>query len=300
MAARNDDRIMATAIQPYENVHTFGRTCECPDYKINCQTAKEWIKSQLGVWQFAYEKRDIRDKTIHPATFPIALAKQCVSLFTHEGELVVDCFSGSGTTLIAASDLHRNCIGFDINSKYVKFANERVGQEPKNGCAQKAIRADARTLDTHLADNSVKLVITSPPYAQTLNRPRLNKSRRTTERQNDQFLKVEQYSQDKRDLGILETAEYTQAMTEIFSGLRAKLVDRGHVVINVADIWWNSKRLPLHTSIIDGVKAAGLEFKNTIIWDRTNIVNRIGIFGWPSNYITMGTTFEYLLHFEKR
>jgi hypothetical protein len=28
-------------------------------------------------------------------------------------------------------------------------------------------------------------------------------------------------------------------------------------------------------------------------------VNRIGIFGWPSNYITMGTTFEYLLHFRK-
>jgi hypothetical protein len=30
-----------------------------------------------------------------------------------------------------------------------------------------------------------------------------------------------------------------------------------------------------------------------------NVVNGVGIFGWPSNYITMGTTFEYLLHFYK-
>jgi DNA modification methylase len=292
--------IMGIAVQPGEPIRSYTKTCGCKEHKINCQSAKEWIKSQLGVWQFAYEKRDVRDKTVHPATFPISLAKQCISLFTHEGELVVDPFVGSGTTLIAASDLHRNCLGFDINRKYVKFANERAAREAKNGCVQQAIQTDARDIPSLLPDAAVKLILTSPPYAQALNRPRFNKSRRTTERKNDQYLKVEQYSQDERDLGILDTNEYTQAMTAIFSGLRDKLVERGHVVINVADIWWNSKRLPLHTCIIDGVRAAGLEFKNTIIWDRTNIVNRIGIFGWPSNYITMGTTFEYLLHFEKK
>ena len=60
-------------------------------------TAKEWLKSQLGVWQFFYEKRDIRDKKIHPATFPISLAKKVIELFTHAGELVLDPFVGSGT-----------------------------------------------------------------------------------------------------------------------------------------------------------------------------------------------------------
>jgi hypothetical protein len=45
------------------------------------------------------------------------------------------------------------------------------------------------------------------------------------------------------------------------------------------------------------LRSVGYELRNTIIWDRTNIVNNIGIFGWPSNYITMGTTFEYLLDF---
>ena len=47
------------------------RTCSCKPSNINCLTAKEWLKSQLGVWQFFYESRDIRDKNVHPATFPI-------------------------------------------------------------------------------------------------------------------------------------------------------------------------------------------------------------------------------------
>lgn len=37
----------------------FQRKCQCPPTHINCMTTKEWMKSQLGVWQFFYEKRDI-------------------------------------------------------------------------------------------------------------------------------------------------------------------------------------------------------------------------------------------------
>lgn len=54
---------------------------------------------------FIFEGRDIRDKNIHPATFQIWLAKKCIELFTHEGELVIDPFVGSGTVLVAAIDL---------------------------------------------------------------------------------------------------------------------------------------------------------------------------------------------------
>jgi len=84
-------------------------------------TAKEWMKSQLGVWQFYYEGRDIRDKTLHPATFPISLAKKIIELFSHQGELVLDPFVGSGATLIAANDLNRNCVGFDLQASYVEL-----------------------------------------------------------------------------------------------------------------------------------------------------------------------------------
>ena len=60
------------------------RTCDCPKNHINCLPAKEWLKCQLGVWQFTYEGRDIRDKKLHPATFPISLAHKGIKLFCYE------------------------------------------------------------------------------------------------------------------------------------------------------------------------------------------------------------------------
>jgi hypothetical protein len=63
----------------------YKKTCNCPPSHINCMSPKDWLKSQLGVWQFFYEARDIRNKNIHPATLPIALAKKVIELFTHKG-----------------------------------------------------------------------------------------------------------------------------------------------------------------------------------------------------------------------
>ncbi len=132
-----------------------------------------------------------------------------------------------------------------------------------------------------------------------LNRKRKNKSRRGPDRQNDQYLRVEQYSQDPRDLGLLSLEEYAEAMGTIFAGLRPLLRPGAHCVVNVPDMWWEDTRITLHLSLIESLRAVGYELRNIIIWDRTNIVNRVGIFGWPSNYITMGVTFEYLLDFRR-
>lgn len=276
----------------------FQRTCQCPPTHINCMTAKEWMKSQLGVWQFFYEKRDIRDKSLHPATFPIALAKKCIELFTHKGELVLDPFAGSGTTLVAASDCDRNAVGFDLQQKYVSLAKSRLGQQQLfNSSKQLAICDDARNISKYLEPESLSLIVTSPPYANLLNRKRLNKSRRGDQRRNDQYLKVEQYSQDDRDLGTLAIEQYSEAMAGIYRDLLPLLRPKAHCVINVPDMWWENRRITIHVSLVEALRKVGYELRNIIIWDRTNVVNQIGIFGWPSNYITMGVTFEYLLDF---
>jgi DNA modification methylase len=261
-------------------------------------TAKDWIVSQLGVWQFSYESRDIRDKKVHPATFPIALAKKCISLFTHEGELVLDPFLGSGTTLVAAQDLNRNAAGFDLKQEYVDLSQSRLSPRDEGASTRQiACSDDARNIPEYLKPDSVSLILTSPPYANLLNRPRLNKSRRSNLRTNNQYLKIEQYSQDPKDLGTLSLEEYQQATGEIFRSLLPLLKERGHCVIDVPDMWWENQRITIHIAVVEALRGAGYELRNIIIWDRTNIVNRIGIFGWPSNYITMGTTFEYLLDF---
>ncbi len=276
------------------------RLCGCPPSHLNCMSAKEWIKSQLGVWRFNYQKRDIRDKSVHPATFPISLAKKVISLFSHRGELVLDPFVGSGTTLVAARDVERNAVGFDINEAYINLSWTRLNNTPRYLLAEQVpIKDDARNLHRYLDPESVALVFTSPPYANLLNRRRRNKSRRTYDRKNAQYLRVEQYSQDPSDLGTLPLAEYSREMGQIFSGILPLLKPKAHCVINVPDMWWEDERITIHVALIETLRDVGYELRNIIIWDRTNIVNRIGIFGWPSNYITMGTTFEYLLDFRR-
>jgi DNA modification methylase len=285
------------------------RTCKCPPNHINCLTAKEWIQSQVAIWEFFYEKRDIRDKNIHPAVFPIGLPKKCIRLFTHQGELVLDPFAGIGTTLVAAADLNRNAVGFDLKKEYVDFANKRVsqtkldlwGDKPENTAMQVEICDESHNIPEYLEPETVALTVTSPPYANMLNRPRMNKSMRGNLRQNEHYLKVQQYSADPRDLGTMEPKKYAQTLGEIYKGILPLLKCKGHAVINVTDLWWKDdncgKRLPVHIYIVEEMQKAGYELRNTIIWDRRNLVNKVGIFGWPSNYITLGTTFEYILDF---
>ncbi len=274
------------------------RTCNCPPSHINCLTPKDWTKCQLGVWQFNYERRDIRDKTKHPATYPISLARRCIDLFSHEGELILDPFLGSGTTLLAARDANRNAVGFDIHPDYIALAQERLKQDSLfTQSTQVAVMDDARNIPQYLGSESITCVITSPPYANLLNRKRLNKSRRGDARKNEQYLKVEQYSQRAEDLGTLDLDAYSEAMAEIFAGLLPLLKRKGHCVINVPDMWWENKRITIHVAVIEALRSVGYELRNIIIWDRMNVVNNVGIFGWPSNYITMGTTFEYILDF---
>lgn len=278
----------------------YNRTCSCPPNHLNCLNPKEWMKNQIGVWQFHYERRDVRNKQVHPATFPISLARKVIELFTHRGELVLDPFVGSGTTLVAAGDCGRNAVGFDLKQEYIKVSENRLSLLlPPEDSHQITICDDARNIPNYLDPGTVSLVFTSPPYANLLNRKRLNKSRRGDQRKNGQYLKIEQYSQDDRDLGTLALEVYCKEMAAIFKNILVLLKPKGHCVINVPDMWWEDHRITIHMALADSMRNVGYELRNIIIWDRTNIVNRIGIFGWPKNYITMGTTFEYLLDFWK-
>ena len=65
----------------------------------------------------------------HPATFPDALAKAHIATWSNPGDLVLDPFSGSGTTAKAAKELGRRFLGFEINPEYCAIAERRIAQE---------------------------------------------------------------------------------------------------------------------------------------------------------------------------
>ena len=59
------------------------------------------------------------------ACFPVELPARAIELTTKEDEIVVDCFGGSGTTLIAAEQLNRRCYMMELDPKYVDVIIER-------------------------------------------------------------------------------------------------------------------------------------------------------------------------------
>ena len=62
----------------------------------------------------------------HPAAFPVALPDWFIRLFTDQGDVVLDPFAGSGTTLVAAQALSRHSIGIDTKAEYCDVMRERT------------------------------------------------------------------------------------------------------------------------------------------------------------------------------
>jgi len=81
---------------------------------------EEFLEGVSGIWRLGTDK--IR---LTPATFPESLPRRCINLFTFEGDVVLDPFMGSGTTMKAAQDLKRSCIGIEINPDYCETIKKR-------------------------------------------------------------------------------------------------------------------------------------------------------------------------------
>lgn len=88
-------------------------------------TRDEFIQWTNGVWNFGGESKR---KIGHPAPFPVELPKRCIKLFTFQGDVVLDPFLGSGTTLIACRETDRMGIGVEINTDYCRLAAKRLNE----------------------------------------------------------------------------------------------------------------------------------------------------------------------------
>ena len=91
--------------------------------KISDIERNEFMDWTNGLWVFNGESKK---RIGHPAPFPIELPRRCVKLFSYVDDVVLDPFSGSGTTLIAAVTNNRKGIGIDVDRKYYELARQRI------------------------------------------------------------------------------------------------------------------------------------------------------------------------------
>jgi site-specific DNA-methyltransferase (adenine-specific) len=93
----------------------------------NRLTKKEWSDwGSRGVWKFP----SVRSHESHEAEFPLELPRRIIRLLSEPGDLVLDCFIGSGTTAVAAKRLGRQYLGIDLMPQSVALAEQRCIQAP--------------------------------------------------------------------------------------------------------------------------------------------------------------------------
>ena len=82
-----------------------------------------FLESTKSVWSFPTESSQ---RVGHPAPFPLELPKRLIQLYSFKGDLVLDPFCGSGTTCLAALQLGRSYVGYDVVPDYCELARKRI------------------------------------------------------------------------------------------------------------------------------------------------------------------------------
>lgn len=87
-------------------------------------TTEEWQKWAINsIWEMQPAKAKLEG---HPAPFPKELPSRLIKLYSFWGDTVLDPFAGTGTTLLAALELGRKPIGFELNPDYIKLINKKL------------------------------------------------------------------------------------------------------------------------------------------------------------------------------
>lgn len=110
----------------YEFILIFKKLGDAPkptkeQKTLSVMTAEEWNNFFAGHWNFAGARQ-----SGHIAMFPEELPKRLIKMFSFVGETVLDPFAGSGTTALAAKNLNRHSVGYEINSEFISIIKDKL------------------------------------------------------------------------------------------------------------------------------------------------------------------------------
>ncbi|MCC2678383.1 MAG: methylase protein [Pseudobdellovibrio sp.] len=124
----NVDQIMQLRVRDERNKTVYRK-----DNNGDSVLAKEKKGVPLGdVWDIPYLNPKAKERVSYPTQKPVLLLEKIISLVTSPGDIVLDPFCGSGTTLVAAKLLGRKYVGFDISAEAVKLSEERLANPVKS------------------------------------------------------------------------------------------------------------------------------------------------------------------------
>lgn len=257
---------------------------------FNGLTAKEWASLSKNVWNDVSSTR-AKKHLDHGATFPEKMINRLISMYSKKGDLVLDPFLGSGTTLEACRNTQRNGIGIELNARFLSYAREVCKQTTLHSNIKlDVIHDDCRNLLNHVKEESVQLMVTSPPYANFIQRSvedRKN-THKTSLIKHENKSTVNQYSEKKEDFGNLEYPEFLKELKEVMKMLFTITKRGGYNVWVIKDYRDTKNSVPyvdFHSDLAKIGQEVGFKYHDLIIWDQTS-QRKLVLLGYPSVFYT--------------
>lgn len=245
---------------------------------LNDLDGRSWLLLTKSFWTSESSSED-KAAYKHPAPFMIKDIEKLISLFTKKGMTVLDPFAGSGTTLIAAHNLGRRCIGIDLNEEYQQLYQERIAG---NAYDCKYIVGDSLEILNNIG--TVDYIVTSPPYHNILR----NNSKGTRNKSGKNYRMsardgVEYYSELENDLGNFDKYEdFLNALKNIMAKAYRCLRNKKYASIIISDFTVDKKEICVQADIVRLMQEVGFVFVGTTILMQT--VKPLYPFGYPYAY----------------
>ena len=225
----------------------------------------------------------------HGAVYPIKLCERLIKMYSAEGDTVFDPFLGIGTTMIAAQQLDRHCVGIELNSKFAGIAQNWLNDVQglfKNDKHYKIVNDDCRNLLQHVRKDKVQLTITSPPYADFIQKSLKDREtvHKTSVIRHENNSTVKQYSEHEDDFGNLPYNDFLEEIKHILKDNLEVTKVGGYscwVVKDYRDTKNKIPYVPFHSDLARAGEEVGWKYHDLIIWDQTG-QRRLILLGYPS------------------
>lgn len=222
------------------------------------------------IWSFPDRGEWFTHKGDYPGNWSPYVPRNIIMRYSKEGELVLDQFVGSGTTIIEAELLNREAIGCDINPSALSISKARIKSHNTL-----LLQQDATNL-CGINNNSVDLICTHPPYAGII-----------------------KYSRDvKGDLSLMNIDEFYISMIDVAKECYRVLKGNKYCAILMGDTRKNGYIVPLAFNVMNIFINNGFKLKEIIIKEQHNCrtTNYWSTISIKRNFLLIAHEYLFVFH----
>jgi len=211
-----------------------------PD-KFKLENNNVWSFPKRGKWATHYLNAKYR------GNWAPQVPRNLILRYSQEGDIVLDAFVGSGTTLIETKLTKRNGIGIDINLDAVMLTKDRLDfqLEQDDFLEQKVFQGDARNLN-FIADESIDFIATHPPYANIIS-----------------YSKITTENGDLSNVGSID--DFIDEMTIVAQEFYRVLKPGKYCAILMGDTRRKKHQVPISFRVMQAFLVTGFALKENII-----------------------------------